>query len=102
MNLMIRQFEPRDQQAVINLWMQCGLVVPWNDPAKDIQRKLNAGSDLFLVAALGDLIVGSVMGGYDGHRGWINYLAISPGHQRNGIGRKLVEAVELGLKAQGC
>ena len=87
---------------MIYLWKDCGLVVPWNDPVKDIKRKLKVDPDLFLVGELAGEIVASVMGGYEGHRGWINYLAVSPRHQRNGYGRSIMEVVELAMRQKGC
>lgn len=84
------------------LWSACDLVRPWNDPHKDIQRKEAVRSDLFLVATKGDVIVGSVMAGYDGHRGWIDYLAVAPAFRRQGIGRLLMRAAEARLLADGC
>ena len=98
----IREFETGDQDSVIELWKECNLLVPWNDPVKDIQRKLLAGADLFLVGELSGSIVATVMGGYDGHRGWINYLAVSPRHQRHGYGRQLMEFIESRLVKMGC
>ncbi|QDV15907.1 Acetyltransferase YpeA [Gimesia panareensis] len=98
----IREFEIRDQPAVIELWNECQLVVPWNDPAKDIERKIKVDPDLFLVGELSGLIVATVMGGYEGHRGWINYLAVSPAHQRKGLGRAIMEQVEQRIRARGC
>jgi hypothetical protein len=73
----IRSFEPADREALISLWRACGLVVPWNDPDRDIDRKLDVEAGGLLVAVDSDsgLLVGSVMAGYDGHRGWVNYLA---------------------------
>jgi ribosomal protein S18 acetylase RimI-like enzyme len=97
-----RPFDKSDQQAVIALWKDCGLVVPWNDPVKDIDRKLKVDPELFLVGEHAGEIVASVMGGYDGHRGWINYLAVSPRHQRKGYGRLIMEAVELAIRQKGC
>jgi ribosomal protein S18 acetylase RimI-like enzyme len=97
-----RPFEKNDQQAVIDLWKDCGLMVPWNDPVKDIERKLKVDPDLFLVGELAGEIVASVMGGYEGHRGWINYLAVSPRHQRKGYGRIIMEVVELAMRQKGC
>jgi ribosomal protein S18 acetylase RimI-like enzyme len=97
-----RPFDKGDQQAVIALWKDCGLVVPWNDPVKDIDRKLKVDPELFLVGEHTGEIVASVMGGYDGHRGWINYLAVSPRHQRKGYGRLIMEAVELAIRQKGC
>jgi len=100
--MITRPFDKSDQQAVIDLWKDCDLVVPWNDPAKDIERKLKVDLDLFLVGELDGEIVASVMGGYEGHRGWINYLAVSPRHQRKGYGRLIMEAVELAIGQKGC
>ncbi|MCZ6882292.1 MAG: GNAT family acetyltransferase [Gammaproteobacteria bacterium] len=97
-----RPFETTDQQAVIDLWKDCGLVVPWNDLVKDIERKLKFDRDLLLVGELAGEIVASVMGGYEGHRGWINYLAVSPRHQRKGYGRLIMEVVELAIRQKGC
>lgn len=100
--LEIRPYFKKDGEQVIALWKQCGLVVPWNDPQKDIDRKMNKDPDLFLVCCLGDTIIGTVMGGYEGHRGWINYLAVGPDHQHQGVGRKLMAAVESKIQALGC
>ena len=72
----IRAFDELDQEAVIQLWHDCNLIVAWNDPVKDISRKLLVDRDLFLVGEFDGEIVGTVMGGYEGHRGCINYLAI--------------------------
>ena len=98
----IRAYRASDEEAVIRLWQDCGLVVPWNDPHKDIQRKLRVQADLFLVGFVEDRLVATIMAGYDGHRGWINYLAVAPDLRRNGIGRRMVEQVELRLRALGC
>ncbi|MCA9005455.1 MAG: GNAT family acetyltransferase [Planctomycetaceae bacterium] len=98
----IREFELSDQAAVIELWKECQLVVPWNDPARDIQRKLAVDPDLFLVGEYSGSIVATVMGGYEGHRGWINYLAVSPAWQRRGFGRKIMQHVEVLIREKGC
>ena len=98
----IRPFEPSDEPAVIDLWRRCELLRPQNDPHKDIQRKLAAQPNLFLVAEIDSTIVGTVMAGYDGHRGWINYLATSPAHRRRGIARALMQRAEQLLSAAGC
>ena len=100
--LRIRQFNIEDKDRVIRLWRDCNLVVPWNDPEKDIQRKLDAGSELFLVGELDGLLVASVMGGYDGHRGWVNYLAVDPVFRKRGFARELMAEMELRLVAAGC
>lgn len=98
----IRAFEPGDEPAVVSLWRACGLVVPWNDPHEDIRRKMSAHPELFLVAEIDGRVVGSVMAGWDGHRGWLNYLAVDPGTRRSGVGRSLVQEAESRLAAQGC
>ena len=101
-DLQIRAFRPDDRQAVIRLWEKCSLVVPQNDPAADIACKLKVQPELFLVGLMEAAIVATVMAGYDGHRGWINYLAVSPDHRRRGIGRGMMEAAERKLRRLGC
>jgi ribosomal protein S18 acetylase RimI-like enzyme len=98
----IREFRLADEQAVIALWERCDLIRPWNNPHKDISRKLNVRPDLFLVAVMDQAIVATVMAGYEGHRGWINYLAVAPEKQRRGLGRKMMGEVENRLRAAGC
>jgi ribosomal protein S18 acetylase RimI-like enzyme len=98
----IRVFEEQDEAAVIALWQDCGLVVAHNDPRRDIARKLQVGGELFLVGVEKGELVASVMGGYEGHRGWVNYLAVSPAHQRGGYGRLLMQAMECRLLELGC
>lgn len=100
--MQIRSFAEADEDAVIRLWERCDLTRPWNDPHKDIARKLAVRPDLFLIAIDGGEIVGSVMIGYDGHRGWINYLAVAPAHRRQGLGRALMAEAELRLLREGC
>ena len=102
MDLDIRPFDLADEDAVVQLWTDCGLVVPWNDPHRDIQRKLAVQAELFLVGRLEGRIVASAMAGYDGHRGWINYLAVHPQHRRTGIGRRMMLQAESLLRARGC
>jgi ribosomal protein S18 acetylase RimI-like enzyme len=98
----IRTFHPDDTNAIIALWQACELTRPWNNPELDIQRKLSVNDDLFLVAEDEGQIVGSIMGGYEGHRGWINYLAVNPALQKQGLGRDLMQAVEHRLLSKGC
>ncbi|MDM8517091.1 GNAT family acetyltransferase [Desulfobacterales bacterium HSG16] len=102
LKLAIRPFEKKDEHNLILLWKECGLVVPQNDPAQDIEAKLQVQPELFLVGELDLKIVGSIMGGYDGHRGWINYLAVATNFQRKGIARQLIEILEKKLLAMGC
>ncbi len=100
--LIVRPYQPDDEQQVIELWHRCDLVVPWNDPKYDIELKLKIQPHLFLVAAIENLIVATVMAGYEGHRGWINYLAVLPDYQRQGIGRLMMTKAEAELKKLGC
>jgi ribosomal protein S18 acetylase RimI-like enzyme len=100
--LTVRSFQSEDETAVVGLWMSCGLVHPANDPRKDILRKSKVRPDLFLVGTFEKQIVASVMVGYEGHRGWINYLAVDPSHQKRGFGRKMMEEAERLLRAEGC
>ena len=102
MNPEIRTFREDDRAAVVALWHACGLAQPQNDPDLDIDRKLADGEEFFLVAEIGGAIVGSAMGGYEGHRGWVNYVAVDPDHRRHGIGRRMLEELERRLAAVGC
>jgi ribosomal protein S18 acetylase RimI-like enzyme len=98
----IRPYRPEDEDAVVALWAACDLLRPWNDPRRDIRRKLTVQPDLFLVAPRGTELAGTVMAGYDGHRGWVNYLAVAPDQRRHGLGRRLMREVEARLLAYGC
>ena len=98
----IRAYRPSDQAAVIELWRTAGLVRPWNDPEKDIRRKLQIQPEMFLVGVVDDAIVATVMAGYEGHRGWVNYLAVAPAHRKGGLGRAIMDAAEHLLSKAGC
>jgi len=98
----ISEYQEKDAEAVIELWFKCRLVVPSNNPRRDIERKLKVDRDLFLVGIINGKVIASVMGGYEGHRGWINYLAVDPAHRRNGYGRGIMQEVENRIRARGC
>jgi ribosomal protein S18 acetylase RimI-like enzyme len=100
--MQIRSFEPQDQEQVIELWGQCNLLRPWNDPRKDIERKLKERPELFLVGVLGGRIIASVMAGYDGHRGWLNYVGVDPDHRHQDFGRAIMAEAERRLRELGC
>ncbi|WP_409338550.1 GNAT family acetyltransferase [Curvibacter cyanobacteriorum] len=101
--LCIRPFERADEAEVLALWQASGLLRPWNDPRKDIERKLTEQPELFLVASLpGRPVVGTAMAGYDGHRGWVYYLAVAADLRGRAIGRRLMHEVEQRLLAVGC
>ncbi len=98
----IRPFEQGDRTAVISLWERSNLIVPWNDPATDIDRKLQVQAELFLVGIEGENLVSTAMGGYDGHRGWIYYLAVEPACRGRGYGSQLVEHLSEIMLEKGC
>ena len=98
----LRPYADADEGAVVELWRRCELTRPWNDPHKDIQRKLTTQPELFLVGELEGRIVATAMAGFDGHRGWVNYLAVAPEHRAKGYGRLLMRHVEERLTARGC
>ena len=98
----VRAFELKDEPAVIALWEECRLVRPWNDPHKDIARKLAVQPELFVVGEMQGRVIGSVMAGYEGHRGWVNYLAVAPAYRGRGFARALMAHVEQLLLARGC
>ncbi|WP_031482428.1 GNAT family acetyltransferase [Maridesulfovibrio frigidus] len=100
--MQIREFKIEDQKEVIKLWKECNLVAPWNHPENDIKIKMEVDPDLFLVGIHDDKIIATVMGGYEGHRGWINYLAVSPEFQMKGLAKKIMNCVEEKIKAKGC
>lgn len=99
----VRVFRESDGEAVAGLWREVfPTPPPWNHPETDIARKLTVQPDLFFVAVAGDEIVGAVMAGFDGHRGWMYYLAVHPSRRRQGVGRALVGRVESALAERGC
>lgn len=101
--MLIRPFDPTDADAVVSLWESAGLTRPWNDPYLDIARKAAVQPELFFVAlSENQTLLGTVMAGYEGHRGWMNYLATSPDARGIGVGRALVEHAEIALRALGC
>lgn len=101
--LEIRPYTESDEVAVAKLWRE---VFPdassWNVPESDIRRKLGVQRELFLVAILESDVVGTAMAGYDGHRGWVYYVAVFPRHRRQGIGTALMSRVERDLANLGC
>lgn len=99
----VRPFTEADRADLVALW---SLVFPddppWNEPAVLIGRKLSVQPELLLVACTGTELVGAVMGGFDGVRGWVHHLAVHPQHRRRKIGQLLMQAVEAGLRRLGC
>ena len=100
--MLVRPYRTDDEESLVSLWQVCELTVPWNNPHKDIARKLQVQPELFLVGILDSRLIATVMGGYDGHRGWINYLAVHPDFQGNGYGQEIMNSVETALREIGC
>lgn len=115
--MQIRPFDWQDQPDVIRIWEACGLVRPENDPKLDIARKMTVHPELFLIGEVagdnndGDAnatgsgnptIVATCMATYEGRRGWVDYMAVHPDHQRHGYGRQILAEAEVRLQALGC
>jgi predicted N-acetyltransferase YhbS len=71
---------------------------PWNAAAISIPEKLRFQPDLMLVALDGNHVIGSVMAGYEGHRGWISRIAVLSSHKNRGVGRDLLMEAERRLE----
>ena len=84
------------------LWEACGLTRPWNDPASDARLAITGATSTILGLRDGGALIASVMVGFDGHRGWIYYLAVAPDRRRDGLGRKLMDAAEAWLRERGA
>lgn len=97
----IRPYRATDEDAVIALWRECSML-RWSDPRKDIARKLKVNPEWFLVGESAGRVVATCMIGYEGHRGWINFLAVAPDLQGGGHGRALMEEAERILRGVGC
>ena len=100
--LVYRAYRDEDEAGVIELWRRCGLIRPWNDPRADIRRKIADSHELFFIGEQDGMPVASCMAGYDGHRGWIYYLAVAPELRRRGIAARLVAIAEAELRRLGC
>jgi len=101
-NLTIRNATPNDEASITALWQACGLVTSYNDPTRDFRfAHGKTNSDVLVGIATNGSLVGSVMVGHDGHRGWVYYLAADPNYRKQGIGRCMTEAAEQWLKERG-
>jgi ribosomal protein S18 acetylase RimI-like enzyme len=100
--MQIKPYTPEYENAVIELWERCELTRPWNNPKLDIERKLRVNPEMFLVGIVDGKVAATVMGGYEGHRGWVNYLAVDQEYRRQGLGQQMMEAVEKKLLEKGC
>ena len=98
----IRPYNTEDESQVIALWgATVADAAPHNDPALAIRLKMKKDPQLFLVAVVDGTVVGTVMGGFDGHRGWIYSLAVNNAHRRRGIAASLVRNLEDKLREMG-
>lgn len=101
--MQIRPYQDSDQQAVIALWREIlPDSAPHNDPARSLRNKLAVDRDLLLVAEVDGAVMGTAMGGYDGHRGWIYSVAVRPEYRRQGFGSALLRRLEQALFERGC
>jgi ribosomal protein S18 acetylase RimI-like enzyme len=100
--MQIKPYTFEYEQDVIELWEKCGLTKPWNNPKLDIERKISINPELFLIGLIDGRVIASAMGGYEGHRGWVYYLAVAPEYQREGLGRQIMSALEARLLEKGC
>jgi ribosomal protein S18 acetylase RimI-like enzyme len=98
----LHPFHADDEAAVVALWRACGLTRPWNDPHLDIARKLTTQPELFLIGTVAGGLVATAMIGFDGHRGWVYYLAVAASHRKLAIGRALMHEAERLLVERGC
>ncbi|HWT96363.1 MAG TPA: GNAT family acetyltransferase [Terriglobales bacterium] len=102
MPLTIRSARLEDESSVVEVWRVCDLVASYNDPAADFRfAKAGACSDVLVGEDETGRIVGSVMIGHDGHRGWLYYVAAVPDARGSGIGRDMVQAGEEWLRQRG-
>lgn len=98
----IRIYRKEDEQQIIDLWLECNLTTAWNNPQRDIERKLQDSPELFFVGEIEGKIIASCMAGYDGHRGWIYYLAVKPKLQRQKLASEIMGHAEQALRKIGC
>ncbi len=99
---MIAQAQAADEAAVIALWEACGLTRPWNDPARDFRLAVEGATSAILILRGEAGLAASVMTGFDGHRGWVYYLAVAPERRRGGLGARMMAAAEAWLRARGA
>lgn len=102
MALHVRDYRKSDRKALIALWEACGLTRPWNEPGADIDRAVAARESTILIGVLNKELISSVMAGYDGHRGWVYYLAVASGFQKRGYAREMMAEAGLWLAARGA
>ncbi|HBY17982.1 MAG: hypothetical protein XE04_0954 [Marinimicrobia bacterium 46_43] len=90
----IRTYKSSDYEAVYNLWKAAGLYLSLSDTRKELHRMLDKHPELFLIAEEKDIPVGTVLGSFDGRRGYVHHLAVLPEFQNRGIGSDLLNVLE--------
>lgn len=100
--MQIRDLTSLDIEAAAALWHAVGLARPWNPPILDLQRALDSSASTVLVGFDGGQLVGTVMVGHDGHRGWVYYLAVDESQRGIGLGREMMNAAEHWLREHGA
>ena len=98
----IRPIDDGDIEGLVALWRACDLIVPWNDPYEDIARARRHPNATVLIDASDGAIAASAMVGFDGHRGWLYYVAVDPARRGQGLGRRVVAAAEEWLRHRGA
>lgn len=100
--MQIDEARAADRDEVVVLWQAAGLTRPWNDPTADFDRAVQGASSVILLLRSHGTLLGTVMVGEDGHRGWVYYLAVAEAARGHGHGRSLMAAAESWLRARGC
>ena len=98
----IRAMREADRAALIELWHDCGLTRPWNDPDRDVDLAIGAADATILVGEEEGRLVACAMVGFDGHRGWVYYLGVAPDRRRAGLGRQMFATAQAWLEARGA
>ena len=91
-----------DAEAAVALWQACGLTRPWNDPAGDFRSAVEGATSAILLLRDESGLAASAMVGFDGHRGWVYYLAVAPDRRREGLGGRMMAAAEAWLRDRGA
>jgi ribosomal protein S18 acetylase RimI-like enzyme len=98
----VLELSSQDEASVVSLWSEVGLTRPWNDAAADFQRAINGATSAVLGLKEDGRLIGTVMVGNDGHRGWVYYLAVNESLRLQGKGRLLMAAAEEWLHDNGA
>jgi len=99
---LIMPFSEKYRKPVIELWEKCGLFYPGNDPDTDIDIKMKFQPELFFIGMSGERVVSTLMAGFDGHRGWLNYLGVHPDFRKKGYAGSIVSYAMEKLRELGC